>query len=468
MANNNFVVQNGLTIGPLTIDAATGSITTTGSITSTSSSAEIVNNLTVNSTLIAGTINAGTIGNTGATLTGTLSTASQPNITTLAGVTSIGASGSTTLTGTLSTASQPNITTLAGVTSIGASGSTTLTGTLSTATQNSVTTMTGLTSLGTAGVTTTAAGNFVITGCLTVNGTTTTINNTIQETTEYVQTIDATTVRAVTLGNTGATLTGTLSTASQTNITAVGTLTAGAIGAGFTAIPNSALANSSITVTAGTGMSGGGAVSLGGTVTLTNAGVTSAVAGTGVGVSGATGAVTISIGQAVGTGNSPTFAGISVPSITHTGTSGTGDIGASGATFGTVWATATSAKYADLAENYQADKTYAPGTVVMFGGSSEVTVADADTTAVAGVVSTNPAHLMNGGLTGANVVPVAFTGRVPCQIIGPVKKGDLMVSAGFGYAKASANPSVGQVIGKALQEVTFAGKAVIEVVVGRF
>ena len=439
MANNNFVVQNGLTIGPLTIDAATGSITTTGSITSTSSSAEIVNNLTVNSTLIAGTINAGTIGNTGATLTGTLSTASQPNITTLAGVTSIGASGSTTLTGTLSTA-----------------------------TQNSVTTMTGLTSLGTAGVTTTAAGNFVITGCLTVNGTTTTINNTIQETTEYVQTIDATTVRAVTLGNTGATLTGTLSTASQTNITAVGTLTAGAIGTGFTAIPNSALANSSITVTAGTGMSGGGAVSLGGTVTLTNAGVTSAVAGTGVGVSGATGAVTISIGQAVGTGNSPTFAGISVPSITHTGTSGTGDIGASGATFGTVWATATSAKYADLAENYQADKTYAPGTVVMFGGSSEVTVADADTTAVAGVVSTNPAHLMNGGLTGANVVPVAFTGRVPCQIIGPVKKGDLMVSAGFGYAKASANPSVGQVIGKALQEVTFAGKAVIEVVVGRF
>lgn len=136
--------------------------------------------------------------------------------------------------------------------------------------------------------------------------------------------------------------------------------------------------------------------------------------------------------------------------------------------FNNIYGTATHALYADLAENYQGDKAYAPGTVVMFGGSSEVTVADADTTAVAGVVSTNPAHLMNGGLTGANVVPVAFTGRVPCQIIGPVKKGDLMVSAGFGYAKASANPSVGQVIGKALQEVTFAGKAVIEVVVGRF
>ena len=129
--------------------------------------------------------------------------------------------------------------------------------------------------------------------------------------------------------------------------------------------------------------------------------------------------------------------------------------------------TATSAKYADLAENYQSDKAYMAGTVLMFGGSAEVTVADADTTAVAGVVSTNPAHLMNGGLTGTNVVPLALQGRVPCQVIGPVKKGDMMVSAGHGFAKVNNTPAVGTVIGKALQEVTFAGKAVIEVVVGR-
>lgn len=558
MANSNFIVQNGLTVGPLTIDAATGSITTTGAVnisgglavstinkndssitindTGTGSNVSIVidgvtehtidangvnlasgdryaingasvlnsttlgssvvassltsvgqlTGLTVNGTIVATTLNAGTIGNTGATLTGTLSTAAQTNITSVGTLTGLRVNSSgiqsdgTIITSTLNAAT------------IGNTGST-LTGTLSTATQNSVTTMTGLTSLGTAGVTTTAAGNFTITGCLTVNGTTTTINNTIQETTEYVQTIDATTVRAVTLGNTGATLTGTLSTASQTNITAVGTLTAGAIGSGFTAIPNSALANSSVTVTAGTGMSGGGTVSLGGTITLTNAGVTSvvagtaisvsgstgavtinntgvtsAVAGTGVSVSGSTGAVTISIGQAVGTGNSPTFAGISVPSITHTGTSGTGDIGASGATFGTVWATATSAKYADLAENYQGDRFYNPGTVVMFGGVDEVTVADADTTRVAGVVSTNPAHLMNGALQGSNVVPVAFTGRVPCQVIGPVAKGDIMVSAGFGYAKVNNTPQVGTIIGKALTDFPIASKGVIEVVVGRF
>jgi len=61
----------------------------------------------------------------------------------------------------------------------------------------------------------------------------------------------------------------------------------------LTNIANGSLTNSSVTVTAGTGMSGGGAVSLGGTVTLTNAGVTSNVAGTGIGVSAATGAVTI-------------------------------------------------------------------------------------------------------------------------------------------------------------------------------
>jgi hypothetical protein len=127
----------------------------------------------------------------------------------------------------------------------------------------------------------------------------------------------------------------------------------------------------------------------------------------------------------------------------------------------------TTAKYADLAENYQGDKPYAPGTVVMFGGDYEVTVADTDTTAVAGVVSTNPAHLMNGGLTGSNVVALALQGRVPCQVIGPVKKGDIMVSAGFGYARTNNTPRPGTAIGKALQDYPGTGKAVIEVVVGR-
>ena len=151
----------------------------------------------------------------------------------------------------------------------------------------------------------------------------------------------------------------------------------------------------------------------------------------------------------------------------------TQNIGSGSFTYATVYATtfsgvSTTAKYADLAENYQGDKQYNPGTVVMFGGAQEVTVADADTTRVAGIVSTNPAHLMNGGLTGSNVVPLALQGRVPCMVIGPVAKGDIMVSAGFGYAKVNNTPAVGTVIGKALTDFPIAGKGVIEVVVGRF
>ena len=73
---------------------------------------------------------------------------------------------------------------------------------------------------------------------------------------------------------------------------------------------------------------------------------------------------------------------------------------------------------------------------------------------------------MNGGLTGPNVVPLALQGRTPCNVIGPVKKGDLMVSAGFGFAKSCKTPTVGQVIGKSLSDFTGA-KGQIEVVVGR-
>jgi len=86
----------------------------------------------------------------------------------------------------------------------------------------------------------------------------------------------------------------------------IGTPSAGTL-TNCTGLPNGGLVNSSVTVTAGTGMSGGGSVSLGGSITLTNAGVTSAVAGTGVSVSAGTGAVTFSIGQAVATNSDVQF-----------------------------------------------------------------------------------------------------------------------------------------------------------------
>jgi hypothetical protein len=125
------------------------------------------------------------------------------------------------------------------------------------------------------------------------------------------------------------------------------------------------------------------------------------------------------------------------------------------------------ANYADLAEKYVADAEYAPGTVLMFGGDKEVTQCVHDLCSrVAGVVSTTPAYLMNSGLEGEHTVELALTGRVPTRVRGPILKGDLMVSAGDGHARAEGLPQVGTVIGKALED--FDGDSgVIEVVVGK-
>jgi len=158
--------------------------------------------------------------------------------------------------------------------------------------------------------------------------------------------------------------------------------------------------------------------------------------------------------------------------IGNGGTGGVGNIGASGAGFNTIFATAQYAQYADVAEKYIGDADYAPGTVVSFGGAYEVTqsTTNMDTT-IAGVVSTKPAFLMNedlayDSLNGQFSVSVALTGRVPCRVQGIVKKGDMMVSAGNGYARAEANPVIGSVIGKALEDHDGL-ESVIEVVVGR-
>jgi hypothetical protein len=125
------------------------------------------------------------------------------------------------------------------------------------------------------------------------------------------------------------------------------------------------------------------------------------------------------------------------------------------------------ANYADLAEKYVADAEYAPGTVLMFGGDKEVTLCVHDLcTRVAGVVSTNPAYLMNSGLEGEHTVELALTGRVPTKVRGPILKGDLIVSAGDGHARAEGIPQVGTVIGKALEDFN-GDTGVIEVVVGK-
>ena len=130
---------------------------------------------------------------------------------------------------------------------------------------------------------------------------------------------------------------------------------------------------------------------------------------------------------------------------------------------GVITATATAARYADLAERYSADEDLEPGTVVMFGGDKEIKACDTDGChAVAGVISTDPAYLMNAEAEG---LPVALTGRVPCKVSGPVAKGDLMVSSGVkGHAKADNDARPGRIIGKAIGS-SEGGEAVIEVLV---
>jgi hypothetical protein len=128
--------------------------------------------------------------------------------------------------------------------------------------------------------------------------------------------------------------------------------------------------------------------------------------------------------------------------------------------------TATAAQYADLAENYLADQSYAPGTVLEFGGTEEVTLAQDETRRVAGVVSTNPAYLMNSECQGIHVVAIALQGRVPCKVRGKIRKGDMLTSGGAGYARPTIDPKLGTIIGKALED--FGGiEGVIEVAVGR-
>jgi hypothetical protein len=127
---------------------------------------------------------------------------------------------------------------------------------------------------------------------------------------------------------------------------------------------------------------------------------------------------------------------------------------------------------ADLAELYLSDIKYSPGTVVEFGGEYEVTITNkSHSTAVAGIVSTAPGHLMNGALIGEHTVAVALTGRVPCQVVGTICKGDRLVSSGIpGVATAldATRYEPGCIVGKALENYNSINNGTIEVAVGRF
>ena len=120
-----------------------------------------------------------------------------------------------------------------------------------------------------------------------------------------------------------------------------------------------------------------------------------------------------------------------------------------------------------MAEIYESDADYEVGTVVVFGGEKEITISkEGNSTAVAGVISENPAYLMNSSSTG---LPVALQGKVKCKVIGPIRKGDMLSTDQNhnGVAKKTHEPRVGTVIGKALEDYDSSEIGAINIVAGR-
>jgi hypothetical protein len=155
------------------------------------------------------------------------------------------------------------------------------------------------------------------------------------------------------------------------------------------------------------------------------------------------------------TGTAYFVGNVSTIGIEKTGTNAIGNIGSSSNYFNRVFATATTALYADVAERFAADELLEPGTVVELGGTKEITRSTEDLSEnVFGVISTRPAYTMNGGAGDDDTHPaVAMTGRVPVKCVGTIRKGDRLVSAGEGVARAaqSGEATAFNVIGRSLE-----------------
>lgn len=157
-------------------------------------------------------------------------------------------------------------------------------------------------------------------------------------------------------------------------------------------------------------------------------------------------------------------------------TDNTYNMGSASFRFANMWAvtfngTATSALYADLAERYEADAIYEPGTIVCIGGDKEITASSvqADTN-VFGVISTAPGYLMNAEAGTNDTHPaVALVGRVPCKVAGMVKKGERLMTSSILGAAVAWSPACSElaVIGRSLVDKTTADVELIEIVVGK-
>lgn len=167
--------------------------------------------------------------------------------------------------------------------------------------------------------------------------------------------------------------------------------------------------------------------------------------------------------------SSPTIAGTITGNLVPSANL-TYNLGSTTEWYNLIYGKSVQAQYADLAENYAADTVYPAGTVLIFGGSHEITISSTSyDTRVAGVVSSNPAYLMNANAQ--NYTAVALTGRVPCLVQGPVAKGTVLTTSdipGVAMALDPARFQPGCVVGKSLENITENAIHTIEVAVGRF
>ena len=295
------------------------------------------------------------------------------------------------------------------------------------------------------GKTLSVAGTTALTGAFSVNAPSTTLSTSTQAT--NITTTANTTITANTfVANTNVVIpNGFTITANGVNIS---NLNATNLASGTVAdarIPTNIVRNT-ITLTAGTGLTGGGDLSASRTVSA-NGAILAFLANT-------------QTFSGTNTFSTLRFSGDALPTVTNVTNLGSATFKFLNVYATTFNGTATSAQYADLAEKYLADDEYDIGTVIAIGGDAEVTAANEDNAhAVIGVVSENPAYLMNSSQTGGTAI--ALKGRVPVKVIGEVQKGDrLTPSSTPGKAYANNAKSVWS-FGIALES----GNTVVEAII---
>ena len=476
--------------GLLTVtgNANVGNLNGTGSVTSS----RLISNVATGTTpiVVSSTTRVSNLNVSNSAVAGTVYTAAQPNITSVGTLTSLAVTGNVTtgnvsgatadfsiLTGSLTTAAQPNVTSLGNLTLLRVSGDITPTANVSYDLGNNTNRFNDLY----------LSGSTIELGSqsITSNATHTAFTNSISATTF--------------LGNVSGNVSGVLSGDAGNVSNVQGANVSGAVAFSTTA---NAVAGANVsgavafatTANAVAGANVSGAVSFATTANaVAGANVSGAVAFATTANAVAGGNVSGAVASATTATTAGTVTTAAQPNITSTGTltaldvSGTADIGTVETAVLTTGASGTTgeitgnwslsagsrltATYADLAEYYKGEEAYQPGTVVCFGGREEVHISvEKCSKRVAGVVSTNPAYLMNSTCSGIPVA-VALQGRVPCKVTGKCEKGDVMVSAGDGTATAWYNVATimqpGVVIGKSIEDKNDAEESVIEVAIGR-